>query len=108
LCVGRSRGAACENGRPTASAHAEEIDKWFSAVLAGTRTRDEADRWAAQWHGSPAGYLVTDEVTWWALGLLHGIDLPDLDGRFLHNDEQVERRLEEFRHRCQAPRPDGT
>jgi hypothetical protein len=35
-------------------------------------------------------------LTWWALGLLHGIDLPDLDGRFLHDDEQVEQWLEEF------------
>jgi hypothetical protein len=87
----------------------EDIDEWFTAVLAGTRTRDEADRWATQWHGRHADYLVTDEVTWWALELLHGIDLPDLDGEFLHGDEQVEQWLEKFRHRCQIePVPDGT
>jgi hypothetical protein len=86
----------------------EEIDEWFTAVLAGTRTRDEADRWAAQWHGSRADYLVTDEVTWRALELLHGVDLQDLDGRFLHDDEQMEQWLEEFRLRCQVlPVPDG-
>ncbi|MEV6852103.1 hypothetical protein [Actinoplanes sp. NPDC051411] len=75
--------------------------------MAGTRTRDEADRWAAQWHGSEADHLITDEVTWWALGHLHGIDLPDLDGRLLHDDEQVEQCLEEFRRRCRVlPVPD--
>jgi hypothetical protein len=77
----------------------EEIDEWFTAILAGARTRDEADRWAAQWYGRSADYLVTDEVAWWALGLLHGIDLQGLDGGFLHDDEQVEQWLEEFRRR---------
>ena len=72
-------------------------DSQPQAVLAGTRTRDETDQWAAQWHGSAADYLVTDEVTWWALGLLHGIDLPDPDGRFLHDDDQLAQWLEEFR-----------
>jgi hypothetical protein len=53
--------------------------------------------------------LVTDEVTWWSLEVLHGIDLPDGDGRFLHEDEQVAQWLEEFRQRCQnRPVPDGT
>jgi len=86
----------------------EEVDEWFTAVLACTRTRDEADRWATQWHGTLADHLVTDEVTWWALERLHGIDLLDLDGGFLHDDEQVEQWLEEFRHRCQIlPVPDG-
>jgi hypothetical protein len=80
----------------------EEIDEWFTAVLAGTRTRDEADRWAARWHESPADSWVTDEVSWWALRLLHGIDLPGPDGTFLHDYAQVEQWLQEFRHRCQA------
>ncbi|MEU4422051.1 hypothetical protein AB0F81_15610 [Actinoplanes sp. NPDC024001] len=85
----------------------KEVEGWFTAVLAGTRTRDEADRWAAQWHGTPADRLFTDDVTWWALGHLHGIDLQDQDGRFLHDDEQVAQWLEEFRHRCQiSPAPD--
>jgi hypothetical protein len=35
-------------------------------------------------------------VTGWALGRLHGIGLPDVDGRFLHDDEQVEQWLKEF------------
>ena len=86
-----------------------DISEWLTAILAGTRTRAEADEWAAQWHGRRADCLVTDEVTWWAVDLLHGIDLPDLDGEFLHDDEQVEQWLEEFHRRCQyRPIPDGS
>jgi hypothetical protein len=81
----------------------KEIDEWFTAVLAGTRTRDEVDRWAARWHTTPAGDLVTDEVTWWALERLHGIDLPDASGRFLHDDDQVKQWLVQYRDRCRAP-----
>jgi hypothetical protein len=80
----------------------EEIDEWFTAVLAGTHTRDEADRWAAQWHASPDDHLGGDEVISWAVERLHGIDPPDLDGSVLHDDEQVEQWLEEFRGRCQV------
>ncbi|TDO31558.1 hypothetical protein C8E87_6984 [Paractinoplanes brasiliensis] len=68
----------------------EEIEEWFTAVLAGTRTRDEADRWAAQWHVTPGDQLVVDDAVWWALGLLYGIDLPGMDGSYLHDGEQVE------------------
>ncbi|MEU4222351.1 hypothetical protein [Actinoplanes sp. NPDC026623] len=79
------------------------MDEWFQAVLAGTRTRDEADRWAAQWHAAPADDLVVDSVIWWALERLHGIDLPDASGGMLHDDQQVGQWLAEFRLRCQAP-----
>ncbi|WP_084504299.1 hypothetical protein [Actinoplanes sp. N902-109] len=86
----------------------EEIEGWFTAVLAGARSRDEADRWAAQWHGTRSCHLVADEVAWWALDVLHGIDLPDGKGGFLHDDEQVVQWLEEFRHRSQNRAvPDG-
>jgi hypothetical protein len=88
-----------------ASAHPpptrEEVAAWFIAVLNGARTRDEADRWAAQWHGGPGDGAVDDEVVWWALGLLHGIDMPvGPGGDFLHDDEQVRRWRDEFRSRC--------
>jgi hypothetical protein len=57
---------------------------------------------------SPVDYLVTDEVTSWALGPLHGVDLSsDRDGRVLHDNEQmaVARGL---RRRCQGqPVRDG-
>ncbi|XVU28424.1 hypothetical protein ACQPZJ_15670 [Actinoplanes sp. CA-054009] len=41
----------------------DEIDEWFTAVPADTRTRDEADHWPAQRHTSPAAHLLADEVT---------------------------------------------
>lgn len=86
----------------------DEINDWFAAVLAGTRSRDEADRWAAQWNRSPVDCVVTDEATSWALERLHGIDLPNPDGSFLHDNEQVEQWLEEFHRRCRVPPvPDG-
>ncbi|UQU66787.1 hypothetical protein COUCH_11185 [Couchioplanes caeruleus] len=87
----------------------EEIDHWLSAVLAGTRTRDEADRWAAQWHGGPADNAVDDEVVWWGLELLHGIDMPiGPSGIFLHDDAQVNHWLSEFHSRCvDTPRDDA-
>ncbi|AGL19358.1 hypothetical protein L083_5848 [Actinoplanes sp. N902-109] len=47
-------------------------------------------------------------MAWWALDVLHGIDLPDGKGGFLHDDEQVVQWLEEFRHRSQNRAvPDG-
>ncbi|MBO4207189.1 hypothetical protein [Micromonospora echinofusca] len=81
----------------------DEVDAWFTAVLTGARTRDEADRWAAQWHGGPADDAVTDEAVWWALDLLHGIDLSTgPDGGFLHDDDQMRQWLDEFRRRCRV------
>ncbi|BCB83513.1 hypothetical protein [Phytohabitans suffuscus] len=59
------------SGRPAPTR--EEIDAWFTGVLAGNQTRDEADRWAAQWRSGPADGDADDEVAWWALDLLHGI-----------------------------------
>jgi hypothetical protein len=38
-----------------------------------------------------------DEVVWWALDLLHGIDMPaGPDGGLLHEDDQVRTWLVEF------------
>jgi predicted hydrolase (HD superfamily) len=54
-----------------------------------------------------AAAAVGDEVVWWTLGLLHGIDMPvDRDGTLLHDDEQVRQWLAEFRGRC-STRPAG-
>ncbi|MFC0529292.1 hypothetical protein [Phytohabitans kaempferiae] len=76
-------------------------------MLVGTRTRDEADRWAAQWREDPVDGAVEDEVVWWALDLLHGIDLPSgPEGRFLHDDDQVRQWRQDFRRLCQTY-PDG-
>ncbi|MGW2554503.1 hypothetical protein [Streptomyces sp. NPDC001635] len=66
----------------------DEIEDRFVALAEGRLTRDDADRWAAHWVTNSD--LVCDDLAWWALNLLHGIDLPaDATGRFLHDDEQV-------------------
>ncbi|MFD4152540.1 hypothetical protein ACFWR4_07285 [Streptomyces hydrogenans] len=41
-----------------------------------------------------------DEVSWWALNRLYGVDLPAGDGAgYLHDDEQVRAWLGELRRR---------
>ncbi|MGV9774450.1 hypothetical protein [Streptosporangium sp. NPDC003464] len=76
----------------------EEIEQCFIAVLDGRMSRDEADRWAARWVADDD--LAWDDVAWWALHLLHGIDLAHgPDGDLLHDDEQVHQWLEELRRR---------
>ncbi|MGA4995125.1 hypothetical protein [Nonomuraea bangladeshensis] len=76
-----------------------QVEAQLDGILNGSVTRDHADRWAAQWvcADSPA---VDDDLVWWALLLLHGIDLrPGPDDDYLHSDEQVAEWLEEFRIR---------
>ncbi|MFF5108277.1 hypothetical protein [Streptosporangium sp. NPDC000509] len=75
-----------------------EIEQCFVAVLDGRMSRDEADRWACRWVVDD--YLVWDDLEWWALRLLYGIDLAHgPDGDFLHGDEQVREWLEELQRR---------
>ncbi|WP_418955478.1 hypothetical protein [Streptomyces tritici] len=75
----------------------DEIEERFVALVAGRLSRDEADRWAARWVEDG---LVRDDLSWWALNLLHGIDLPaDASGGHLHDDEQVRAWLAELRRR---------
>ncbi|SNT60300.1 SET domain-containing protein [Asanoa hainanensis] len=81
--------ALLDRVRPTRDA----VEAWFVGVLDGSRSRDDADRWAAKWDAD-------DEAVRWALDLLHGIDLQvDRTGMFLHDDEQVRGWLAEFRAR---------
>ncbi|MER5207587.1 hypothetical protein [Streptomyces sp. NPDC002825] len=76
----------------------DEIEDRFVALVEGRLTRDEADRWAAQWVADDA--LSWDDTSWWALGLLHGIDLPaDESGAYLHDDEELGAWLIELRRR---------
>ncbi|MFC1435522.1 hypothetical protein ACEZDB_33280 [Streptacidiphilus sp. N1-3] len=76
----------------------DEIEERFVAVLDGSLSRDEADRWAARWITDDD--LVWDGLAWWALGRLHGVDLPaGPDGTFLHNEEQVRDWLEVLQRR---------
>ncbi|MET9693558.1 hypothetical protein ABZY81_34855 [Streptomyces sp. NPDC006514] len=82
------------SGQPTL----DEIEEHFVALVEGRLTRDEADRWAARWVVDDG--LDWDDISWWALSLLHGIDLPaDKGGAYLHDDEQVRAWLAELRKR---------
>ncbi|WP_327256617.1 hypothetical protein [Streptomyces sp. NBC_01244] len=76
----------------------DEIEACFAALVEGRMSRDAADRWAGRW---VAGDTVEcDELSWWALTLLYGIDLRHGPGEpYLHDDEQVRDWLEEFRRR---------
>ncbi|MFF8914870.1 hypothetical protein ACF08M_16510 [Streptomyces sp. NPDC015032] len=80
--------------------------------LAGTG-REPAQSSPAMWRAaSRAGRWVVDDgldwdnISWWALSLLHGIDLPvDDSGAYLHDDEQLRAWLAELRNpgRCDVP-----
>jgi hypothetical protein len=51
-----------------------DVERVFVDLLAGRSTREEADRWATQWIAADDPG-VDDEVVWWGLQLLCGIDL---------------------------------
>ena len=81
-------------GQPTL----DEIEDRFVELVAGRLPRGEADSWAARW--VMEGGIVWDELSWWALNCLYGIDLPASDGGgYLHDDEQVRQWLAELRKR---------
>jgi len=83
----------------------DEIEARFAALAGGRLTRDEADRWAARWVADDE--LEWDDLSWWALCLLYGIDLPaDDSGTWLFDDEQVRGWLAELRKR-RASSSDG-
>ncbi|MFG3185397.1 hypothetical protein [Streptomyces nigra] len=81
-------------GQPTL----DEIEERFVRLVAGRLPRDEADRWAARWVMEDG--IVWDDLSWWALNRLHGVDLPAGEGAsYLHDDEQVRIWLTELRTR---------
>ncbi|MGW6984019.1 hypothetical protein ACWGE1_32025 [Streptomyces sp. NPDC054932] len=76
----------------------DEIEARFAAVVEGRVSRDAADRWAQRWVVDDT--REWDELSWWALGLLYGIDLRvGPEEPYLHDDEQVRGWLEELRRR---------
>ncbi|MEU8321174.1 hypothetical protein AB0C33_22720 [Nonomuraea sp. NPDC048881] len=95
--------------RPTRA----EIEAQFEGILHGATTRDKVDRWAAQWVCGEVTE-VDDDLVWWALGRLYGIDLcTDPQGGYLHDDDQIADWLNEFRRQAKmnatgqgAPAPD--
>ncbi|MEV5885963.1 hypothetical protein AB0L74_25135 [Streptomyces sp. NPDC052020] len=76
----------------------DDMEACLAAVVEGRVSRDAADRWAERWVVDST--LAWDELSWWALGLLYGIDLRPGPGEpYLHDDEQVRQWLEELRRR---------
>jgi hypothetical protein len=80
----------------------EDIERTFEELLSGSRSREDADRWAGQWVyvGDPPRM---PEAHWQALKRLAGCDLrhgPNLP--YLHSDDQVRSWLEEFRTQKEA------
>ncbi|WP_284578290.1 hypothetical protein [Streptomyces sp. 2P-4] len=76
----------------------DEIEACFAAVVEGRLSRDAADRWAGRWVVDDT--LAWDELSWWALRLLYGIDLRmGPEEPYLHDNEQVQEWLEELRRR---------
>ncbi|MCP2349287.1 hypothetical protein [Nonomuraea roseoviolacea] len=71
-----------------------DVEAQFVALLNGSSTRDEVDRWAAQWDGAD----IDDDLVWWALDKLHGVDMAHgPGGPYLHDDEQIASWLALFR-----------
>jgi hypothetical protein len=78
----------------------EQVEARLMALLDGSQSRDQADRWATQWVAVSSND-DTDEAVWWALTLLHGVDLRQgEDDPYLHDDEQIRDWLDDFRARC--------
>ncbi|MCG3750672.1 MULTISPECIES: hypothetical protein [unclassified Amycolatopsis] len=76
----------------------DEIEAHFVALLEGRMTRDAVDRWACRWLTDDS--LSWDELSWWALDILCGIDLRHGPGdAYLHDDRQVRDWLVELRGR---------
>ncbi|MGI5149440.1 hypothetical protein ACQEVC_24340 [Plantactinospora sp. CA-294935] len=79
----------------------DEIESRLVGLVGGRLSRDEVDRWAARWVTQDG--LGWDDLSWWALNLLYGIDLPAGEGcGYLHDDDQVRLWLAELRKRRAA------
>ena len=82
----------------------QEVEDKFEALLNGSATRDEVDRWAAQWVAAvDAG--IEDDAVWWGLSKLAGIDLRHGEGMpYLHDEDQIAEWLDDFKGRCEPER----
>ena len=77
-----------------------DVEDRFRALVDGSQTREDVDRWAAQWVAADDPG-VDDDAVWWGLAILIGIDLrPGPDAPYLHDDDQIVGWLGEFRQRC--------
>ncbi|MFC6880159.1 MULTISPECIES: hypothetical protein [Actinomadura] len=76
----------------------------LEGLVAGTRTREEANDWAAPWVREDPGYAdVEDEAVLNALDRLFGADLQEAPGQYLHGTEDFQAWLAEFDADCQSP-----
>ena len=65
-----------------------EVEDVFQKLIRGSLTRDQADRWAAQWYGKESAPMPS--FIWDALGQLHGCDLREgPEEPYLHSEEQI-------------------
>ncbi|WP_326631876.1 hypothetical protein OIE67_44495 [Nonomuraea fuscirosea] len=79
-----------------------DIEAHFECLISGAMTRDEVDRWAARWVADEAAE-VDDDLVWWALERLCGIDLRiGPEGEYLHDEDQIAGWLREFRRQVKA------
>lgn len=77
----------------------DDVERQFVELLAGLSTRDEVDRWAARWVAADDPG-VEDEVVWWGLTHLFGIELRHgAQEPYLHDLEQISRWLADLRQR---------
>jgi len=76
-----------------------DVERKFADLVAGRTTRKAVDAWAAQWVGE-SETDIDDPVVWWALTMLHGVDLQAGQDQYLHDDEQVAEWFQEFRDRA--------
>ena len=75
----------------------EEVERIFTRLLDGSCSRDDADRWAAQWFGKDHAPPMPQYI-WKALGVLYGCDLRSgPDEPYLHDHDQIAGWLETFR-----------
>ena len=66
-----------------------DVDTLFANLQGGRCSREDADRWAAQWHGAAESPRLHPAI-WVALSRLHGCDLRHGPGEdYLHTNEQI-------------------
>ena len=76
----------------------DQIDDVYSRLIAGTLSREDADRWAyVRMRACDAGELEfqppsDEEMLWSALQYLYGIDIQHAPGDYLHSIEDIKRK----------------